>query len=93
MLKITPGTESGRNTLLLEGRLVGPWVAELHDYFDSSNAAGAVRKLKLQGMEFVDAAGAALLIDLQERGVELGSPNAYVAGLLEAELRRRRPPG
>ena len=91
MLKITPGTESGRNTLRLEGRLIGPWVAELHSYFKSSSGA-AILKLDLNGMDFVDSEGVALLVDLQQRGVELALPNAYVRGLLEA-VRHRKPQG
>jgi hypothetical protein len=85
MLRITPSTASGARELKLEGKLMGPWVAEL---------AGACRtegdhrplRLDLQAVSFVDHEGTLLLRELLGRGVEVAC-SGLVAELLFGEVR------
>lgn len=69
MLKISQ-TESGQRavTLHLEGRIVGPWVDELRSACDPVLCAGRTLCLYLADVEYMDAAGIALLAGLHSRG-------------------------
>ena len=57
--------------LRLEGRVVGPWVAELQKSCEEVLAEGRPLKLHLGDLEFMDAQGVALLSSLRSRGVSL----------------------
>jgi len=74
MLKISR-TQPGRHrvVLRLEGRVVGPWVAELSRTCESVLAEGPRLQLRLRlaDVEFMDTEGVALLASLRERGVSL----------------------
>ena len=67
MLKITGQRDAASDSmsLLLEGRLVGPWVEELNSYWSQisgNQQSGAV--IDLTGVTFIDANGKALLTRL-----------------------------
>jgi len=73
MLKITTQSPDGRpKTLTLEGRLAGPWVAELErvwkEFKRSSTGALVV---DLTGVTFVETQGKALLSQIWQDGAEL----------------------
>ena len=87
MLRITRVEAEAGAFVRLEGRLVGPWVAELRSFL-ASQAGDARRRLELAGLEFVDNGGADLLLELRAAGVEIASARPYVADLLEAATRR-----
>jgi anti-anti-sigma factor len=72
MLKITeePVFEAG-TILRLEGRIVGPWVAEVKRSCEDALATGRSLALDLTDLEFMDSQGVALLQDLQARGIAL----------------------
>lgn len=57
--------------LRLEGRVVGPWVAELQKSCEAALADGRSLKLHLADLEFMDTQGVALLSRLRSRGVVL----------------------
>ena len=82
MLRITITTTSdGLPAVLLEGRLVGPWVAELHRFtLDEARAAPA--RLDLGGLAFADGDGIALLRDLKAKGFELCAASSFLAALM-----------
>ena len=84
MLRITRtiSTESA-DTLTLEGKLVGPWVAALREACDSG---GQVR-LALSAVTFIDADGVKLLRELLARGATVTSCSGLVAALLHEETR------
>lgn len=80
MLRITeqgPNTE-GFATLVVEGRLAGPWVDELRN----SAARNAFVALDLAGISYADDAGVALLNQLIATGAKIVRTTAYVATLL-----------
>jgi hypothetical protein len=72
MLKISPlKAASNTVTLRLEGRVVGPWVAELRNSCEQVLSEGRSLKLHLGGVEYLDGQGVALLSGLRSRGVSL----------------------
>lgn len=82
MLRITQLSPSDTGaTLKLEGKLVGPWVAELQQI---CRQLGAV-KLDLSAVTFVDNAGLSLLRDVLGQGASLASCSGLVAELLHGE--------
>ena len=72
MLKISPlETLQPSVTMRLEGRVVGPWVAELQKTCEEVLSQGRPLSLHLGDVEFMDAQGVALLSSLRSRGVLL----------------------
>ena len=72
MLKISQiGPFNHAVTLRLEGRVVGPWVTELHKSCEEVLSEGRSLELHLADVEFMDAQGVALLSSLRSRGVSL----------------------
>ena len=88
MLRITHahGHES-ISTLRLEGKLLGPWVAELARSCDELPCPPNAVRLDLSAVTFVDGPGVALLRDLLGRGVTLAACSGLVAELLHVERR------
>ena len=88
MLRITHahGHESV-STLRLEGKLLGPWVAELARSCDEVTCPPNALRLDLSAVTFVDGAGVTLLRDLLGRGVKLAACSGLVAELLHLESR------
>ena len=87
MLRITQTQgASGETSLTLEGRLVGPWVAELKSAVTAArlSSASSVR-LELSGVRFVDAEGLALILGLQDQGVRLRDASPFVRELLKTD--------
>jgi hypothetical protein len=82
MLRITRLAGGPAETLKLEGKLIGPWVAALRE------ACGGSRpRLDLGAVGFVDAAGLALLRELLAGGATLVACSALVAEMLHPEER------
>ena len=74
-------TESAR--LRVEGRLTGPWVAELQQSCDVNALSDGIElDLDIGDLSFVDAAGRELLKSLRGRGVKLLRVPPLVAGQL-----------
>ena len=71
-------------TLRLEGRVVGPWVAELQNSCEEVLMEGRSLKLHLADVEFMDAQGVALLSSLRSRGVSLLECSPFAAEQLKA---------
>ncbi|MGH8507349.1 MAG: STAS domain-containing protein [Gammaproteobacteria bacterium] len=94
MLRITPATRPAVATrLVLEGCLVGPWVAELQAAVTSANTSPGRVHLDLSGVHFVDAQGLTLLHRLQDQGVVLQAVSPFVQELLNASLEACRTEG
>jgi len=82
MLKITElPTPAGGAALVLEGRLVGPWVDELRRVI-GARADGSVLTLDLRRLDFADRQGLALLAGLRRVGVGLDGATDFVRALL-----------
>jgi hypothetical protein len=82
MLKITihPGAVELR--LRLEGRLAGPWVAELRQCWQTAAAQGATM-LDLREVDFVDHDGQALLAEMHRQGVRFEASGPFIQNMLE----------
>jgi len=85
MLKISE-EKRGRQaiTLLLEGRIVGPWVDELRQLCESFARAGVKLTLNLEEVAFADDNGISLLVGLRARGVRLLHTTPFVEQQLKA---------
>ena len=86
MLKITSQLDTVREdmSLVLEGRLAGPWVEELRTY--CRQVLGTQQRctmIDLTGVTFVDAEGKTLLAQLWQQGVELRASGCLTRCLVE----------
>lgn len=93
MLKITSQLDPVREdmSLVLEGRLAGPWVEELRTY--CRRVLGTQQRctmIDLTGVTFVDAEGKALLAQLWQQGVELRASGCLTRCLVEDITKVRR---
>ena len=86
MLRITPKALDAKLTLSLEGKLAGPWVAELakawSEWQGRVQPRDAVIDLRL--VSFVDEAGRELLVQLHGEGCALLGSGCYVGPLVDA---------
>jgi ABC-type transporter Mla MlaB component len=79
MLKISQTGPSNHSvTLKLEGRVVGPWVAELRRICEPLMGEQSHLKLDLADVSYVDLEGVATLTDFQSRGVRLNNCSPFV---------------
>jgi anti-anti-sigma regulatory factor len=91
MLRITTHNESQAISLVVEGKLVGPWVKELEKCWESLLAAEPAKAVvvNLTAVTFVDSAGRELLTRMRRQGARLVPAgclmNAIVAEI-EAEV-------
>jgi ABC-type transporter Mla MlaB component len=85
MLRITP-TDSRNHRIIfrLEGRVAGPWVAELWKACEKVLGEGHALELNLAEVSFLDPAGVTLLKKARARGVELADSSPFVAEQLKA---------
>ena len=81
MLRITEQqTTDGTTVLILEGRLTGPWVEVLRT---SCHALPHPFALDLREVSFADAAGLALLRQLQTQDITLQNCSPFLAEQLK----------
>ena len=95
MLKITEqrGTEVDSLTLVLEGRLAGPWVEELQASWHALSANGHHHVvINLADVTYIDAEGKTLLARLWRQGAELRASGCLTRCVVE-EIRRNEPGG
>jgi outer membrane protein len=71
MLKITVRRDETKSTLMLEGKLAGPWVAEVENSWNVERAKAKEVLVDLNEVTFVDGAGKALLTRLHQTGATL----------------------
>ena len=85
MLRIVALERTGnRETLSLEGRVIGPWVDELKRSCEEILASGAALTLDLTDVAFVERDGARLLKHLVDGGVAVVNCPAFVSEQLKA---------
>jgi len=74
MLRITIEQEETMTTFELEGKLAGPWVAELERCWRmTTTPAGSSLRVHLRAVSFIDAAGKELLARMHRAGAELAA--------------------
>ena len=84
MLRVTKRMmDDERELMMLEGKLVGPWVDELRQIVASTST---IHKLDVSTLSFADADGLQLLRDMLQHGATLTDGNSFVASLLAKVL-------
>jgi hypothetical protein len=85
MLKISQ-INSGNHLLILrlEGRIAGPWVAEMKSACEKILGERTPLKLELADVIYADRDGVAALAGLQSRGVLLADCSSFLAEQLKA---------
>lgn len=86
MLKITQQRDavSKSMSLILEGKLGGPWVEELNSYWSQIfGNRQSVAVIDLTGVTFIDAEGKALLTRLWQQGAELRATGCLTKCVVE----------
>jgi ABC-type transporter Mla MlaB component len=91
MLRITNGTRREGPTLVLEGRLTGPWVDELARCWKALTATRDARSVNvdLDGVTFIDAGGRALLREMHEEGATLAVCSGCMTRAIVEEITHR----
>ena len=90
MLRITNTTRPDGVTVVLEGRLAGPWVGELARCWKALTTTQDARSIyvQLDGVTFIDAAGKAVLRAMHEDGAAIAASGCMTRGILE-EIKQR----
>jgi anti-anti-sigma regulatory factor len=91
MLRITTQDDPRVVTLRVEGRLIGPWAAELEKCWRHSLACpgGTTLRVDLSGVTFIDAAGKAVIAAMHRQGAQLIAGDCMTAGLVEEIAKER----
>ena len=89
MLRITPIETHQAAILKLEGRLSGPWVAELRRCCASLARREISVKINLQGVSFIDRPGRDLLLRMEGQGTPLLESSEFLRDLLHPDGRRQ----
>jgi hypothetical protein len=100
MLRITTQDDPRVVTLRVEGRLMGPWVAELEKCWRSALASAVsppctpcpgpvTLRVDLSGVTFIDAAGKAVIAAMHRQGAQLIAGDCMTAGLVEEIAKER----
>lgn len=82
MLRIHHRLRAGEPCLVLEGKLIGPWVEECRALLAANEAAAPA--LDLREVHYADAAGAALLAELDSAG-RIRARSPFLSALLDRE--------
>lgn len=94
MLRITVITGTDEVTVALEGRLAGPWVAELARCWQTLTATPGIPPIaiELDAVTFIDTAGKVLLQTMHAEGAMLTASGCMTRAILE-EIRKPPRPG
>jgi ABC-type transporter Mla MlaB component len=84
MLRIYVHDEVPVTSLVVEGKLVGPWVEELDKCWESVVAAHPRRSMlvDLAHVTFIDSEGRALLTRMRRKGVKLLSSGVLINSIV-----------
>jgi anti-anti-sigma regulatory factor len=85
MLRIYIHNEVPVTSFVLEGKLVGPWVEELKQGWESALAANPSRLMlvDLADVSFIDAEGRALLARMRQKGARLLSAGVLINAIVD----------
>lgn len=87
MLRISIEQHASSLSLVIEGRLVGPWVEELRRVIGEDATYAAILSVDLCGVTAMDAAGHALLEELHQGGATLSCSDVLNQYLVEQMAR------
>jgi len=85
MLRVTVEERGNQVVFRAEGKLKGPWVTELERCWRSTSnrATGKTFGVDLDGVDFVDDQGKALLSEMSRAGVELSATDLMMSAILQ----------
>jgi anti-anti-sigma regulatory factor len=85
MLRVTIQESPKAVTLILEGRLTGPWIGEVERAWSAAADTTSDRKLvvDLAGVTFVEEEGKKLLRRIFERGGDLRADDVMIKAIVE----------
>jgi len=88
MLRVTVQERDDRVEFRVEGKLKGPWVIELERCWrsTSSRATGKTFGVNLDGVDFIDDKGKALLTEMAGAGVELTATESMMLSTVQQIL-------
>ena len=91
MLRIYIHDELPVTSIVVEGKLIGPWVKELEKCWETVVAAHACKSMRVDLMHvtFIDSAGRALLTRMRQKGARLLSSGVLINSIvadIEAQL-------
>ncbi len=93
MFRITAHDNPRVLTLRLEGRLEGPWAAELEKCWKAT-LAGLCKptvRVDLTGVTFIDSAGKARLAAMHRKGAEFIASDCLTKAIVEEITKEGRP--
>ena len=92
MLRITIIDEPAEQRWNLQGRLSGPWVAQLKSNWEKARGQNEIRKcvVDLSCVTFVDLDGERVLATMMEDGAEFVATGVYTKHVLEMLGKRRQ---
>ena len=91
VLKITTQTDVTRTTIELDGKLAGPWVELLKEWWRKTAGGNGPVRVLLCDVTFVDEQGKSLLADMYRRGVELEADGCMTGAIVDEIKRGGRP--
>ena len=92
MLRITIADEFEEQRWTLQGRLSGPWVAQLKSNWEKSHGQNGTRKciVDVSGVTFVDLDGERVLATMIKDGAQFIATGVYTKHVLEMLEKRRQ---
>lgn len=92
VLRITINDEPMEQRWTLQGRLSGPWVAQLKANWETSHGLNGSRKciVDVSGVTFVDLDGERVLATMIRDGAEFIATGVYTKHVLEMLAKRRQ---
>ena len=92
MFKISIADKPSRRTLVVEGMLVGPWVAELRTTWSNASQELGGRKLviDLSNLTVISREGEDAIFDLMKKGANFSCGGVLMKHVLK-ELARKKP--
>jgi hypothetical protein len=92
MFKISIVDKPSRRTLVVEGRLVGPWVAELRKSWSNASQELGGRKLviDLRSLTGISREGEDAIFDLMKKGATFSCAGVLMSYVLK-QLARKKP--
>jgi len=88
MLRVTPTDTKEGTTLILEGKLSGPWVDEVQECWTGYATPGHQAKIRvnLREVSYVDGRGRDLLIRMEREGASLIEASDFITHLLSESV-------
>lgn len=83
MLRVTSQVNGAETILIIEGKLVGPWVAELASCWQVAVARSSQVVVKLSAVSFIDEAGRHLLAEMHLLGTKMVAEECLTRAIIE----------